>query len=226
MANDHDHGHGHGHGVDDGTNADAEQFWDAFYREGQAPWSGKPNALLVEQMGGAPAGTALDLGCGQGDDAIWLATQGWRVTGVDVSSAALARAAGRAADAGVTGSITWERHDLAASFPSGHFDLVSAFYLHSPVAVPMSREAILRSAAAALAVGGTLLIVGHAGSPSWVDSLPTVHFPTPDEVYDTLALPPPEWTIERSDVVDVEVLNPSGQPATRPDNILRLHRLG
>src|SRR5207248_161846 len=86
--------------------------------------------------------------------------------------------------------------DLASSFPSGTYGLVTSCYLHSPVELP--REDILRKAAAAVAPGGTLLIVGHAGFPSWADHQPDVHFPTLQEVLDALALPPDEWTAAAS----------------------------
>jgi len=77
----------------------------------------------------------------------------------------------------VTETIDWERHDLAVSFPRGSFDLVSACYLHSPVQMP--RERVLRSAAGAVAPGGTLLVVGHAGFPSWSQPGAEIRFPTP-----------------------------------------------
>ncbi|MQA95954.1 MAG: methyltransferase domain-containing protein [Streptosporangiales bacterium] len=116
-----------------------------------APTDGRPAGELTP-------GTALDLGCGEGADAIWLAEQGWTVTATDVSKVALDRAAAHARERGVT--VDWRRHDLAESFPEGTYDLVCAFFLHSPVDMP--RDGILRSAAAAVAPGGVLLIVGHA----------------------------------------------------------------
>ncbi len=184
----------------------------------------KPNALLVEEVANLTAGTALDLGCGQGGDAIWFARQGWHVTAVDVSASALALAADHAAAAGVAEAIDWERHDLAVSFPSGSFDLVSACYLHSPVEMP--REQVLRSAAAAVAPGGTLLVAGHAGSPSWSDHAPPIHFPTPQEVLDDLVLPAGQWEVKRSEFVTQQLPDPDGQPATPPDNVLSIRRLG
>ncbi len=201
---------------------DAPTFWEGFYREGRARWSGNPNGLLVEEVADLVPGTALDLGCGQGDDAIWLASRGWRVTAVDVSTTALARAAERAAAAGVADAITHERHDLAVDFPRGSFDLVSACYLHSPVALP--REAILRAAAAAGAPGGTLLVVGHAGPPAGSDHAHDLHFPTPQEVLDDLALVPEEWTVARIAEVERPFTDRDGHPSTRPDNVLRVRR--
>ena len=112
-------------------NGETERYWEEFYRGRGDAWSGKPNSLLVGEVSHLTAGTALDLGSGEGGDAIWLASQGWQVTGVDVSASALARAGDHAAAAGVSEAIEWERHDLALSFSSGSFDLVSACYLHS-----------------------------------------------------------------------------------------------
>ena len=209
--------------TDDLSGASA-RFWEDFYRGRPAAWSGKPNSLLVEEVSDLTPGTALDLGCGQGGDAIWLASLGWQVTAADVSATALAFAADRAAAAGVTEAIEWERHDLALSFPSGTFDLVCACYLHSPVRMP--RERVLRSAAGAVAPGGALVVVGHAGSPSWSEPHPEIHFPTPQEVLDDLALPAGQWEVKRSDFATRQLRGPDGEPATRPDNVLRVGRLG
>ena len=210
--------------AEDLSTVSGEQYWEEFYRVRRDAWSGKPNSLLVEEVSDLTPGTALDLGCGQGDDAIWLASRGWQMNAVDVSATALARAADRAAAAGMAEAIEWERHDLAVSFPSGRFDLVSACYLHSPVQMP--REGVLRSATAAVAPGGTLLVVGHAGSPSWSELDPEIHFPTPQEVLDGLALPAGRWEVKRSDFVTRRLPGPDGEPATRPDNVLTVGRLG
>lgn len=221
MKRAHEH---RGRTTDDLSGVSGEGYWEEFYRSGRGAWSGKPNQLLVGEVSDLTPGTALDLGCGQGDDAVWLALRGWRVTAVDVSATALALGADRAAAAGVTEAIEWEPHDLAVSFPSGIFDLVSACYLHSPVQMPRGR--ILRSAAGAVAAGGTLLVVGHAGFPSWGEPDPAIHFPTPQEVLDDLALPGGQWEVRRSDVVTWQLPGPDGEPATRPDNVLSVGRLG
>src|SRR3954466_10678342 len=94
---------------------DAQEFWDQFYGEREQVWSGKPNVVLMEEIHGLEPSTALDLGCGEGADAIWLAGQGWRVPGADISQAALDRAAIHAAEAGVAERITWARHDFSRS---------------------------------------------------------------------------------------------------------------
>ena len=124
------------------VDVEAERFWEGHYRRQERVWSGRPNPILVEVVGGLRPGTALDLGCGEGGDAIWLAQRGWRVIAVDVSFTALDRAATDAATAGVADRIEFRRHDLALSFPPGTFDLVSSQYLHSPV--EFSRVRVLR----------------------------------------------------------------------------------
>ncbi|MFE2843245.1 class I SAM-dependent methyltransferase [Streptomyces scopuliridis] len=202
----------------------ADQFWEDFYRAKDAVWSGNANPILVREVTGLASGTALDLGCGEGADAIWLARGGWRVTAVDVSSTALDRAAGHAAAAGVADRIDWQRHDLGLSFPTGAFDLVSAQFLHSPVEIP--RDRILRSAASAVAPGGTLLVAGHAGWPSWADDdTPGFHFPTTEEVLAALDLPAGQWRVERQETLERSLSAPDGRPGTRTDNLLRVRRL-
>jgi len=101
---------------------------------------------------------------------------------------------------------------------------VSACYLHSPV--PLPRDRVLRSAAAAVAPGGTLLVVGHAGGPSWAEPNPEIYFPTPREVLDDLALPEGRWEVHRADVVERQLVGPDGEPGTRPDNVLSVRRRG
>ena len=126
---------------------DTAEFWEDFYA-GRTRWSGRPNELLVAEVEAEiTPGDALDLGCGEGGDAIWLAQRGWQVTAVDVSANALAAATAQARRAASTGH-RWERHDLDETFPDGTFDLVVSCYLQSPVA--LGRTAILRAAAAAV----------------------------------------------------------------------------
>jgi SAM-dependent methyltransferase len=201
----------------------AEEHWDARYSESDRIWSGNPNTVLVREVGDLPPGTALDLGCGEGADAIWLAGLGWRVTATDISGVALARAAEHAAEAGVSHRITWLRADLAESFPQGRFDLVSAQFLHSWYELP--RERILRSAAAAVAPGGTLLIVGHAGPAPWDHTdHPAAHFPTPQQVLASLDLEEGQWEVLLSEEHERVQTGPDGLPATRVDNVLKLRR--
>lgn len=207
------------------TAPSAEQFWEERYRDEARVWSGRPNPLLVREVEALPPGTALDLGCGEGGDAVWLAGRGWRVTAVDISDTALRRGAEHAREAGVAAAVRWERHDLSQTFPEGTFDLVSAQFLHSPVARDGEREAILRRAAAAVAPGGVLLVGGHAGWPSWQHESPFEHhFPTTGEVLAALDLEPDRWDVEREEVVERALPAPDGSPGRRTDNILRVRR--
>ncbi|MCD0447444.1 methyltransferase domain-containing protein [Glycomyces sp. A-F 0318] len=132
--------------------------WDERYRSRERLFSGNPNGVLVAEVADLPPGRALDLGCGEGADAIWLARRGWRVTGIDLSAVALERAAAAGAD--LADRLTWTRGDLAATAPEqGAFDLVSAQYLPLPKA---PGDAALRGLLGAVAPGGTLLFAGHA----------------------------------------------------------------
>ncbi|MFD5114502.1 class I SAM-dependent methyltransferase [Streptomyces sp. NPDC058391] len=203
--------------------ATEEQFWDSRYGESDRIWSGNPNTVLVREITGLEPGSALDLGCGEGADAIWLAQRGWRVTATDISGVALDRAARHAAAEGVADRIDWQRHDLGTSFPAGTFALVSAQFLHSPGGMP--REKILRAAASAVAPGGVLLVVGHAGYPSWEPNPhPRVHLPTPEEVLASLELPDGQWDVLLSDEHQRSQTGPDGRPTTRTDNALKIRR--
>ncbi|MFB7949772.1 FAD-dependent oxidoreductase [Kitasatospora phosalacinea] len=206
---------------------DAVEFWEKRYGESEQIWSGRPNASLTVQAADLKPGRALDLGCGEGGDALWLAERGWRVTAVDISRVALERAAARAAVAGLTDRVDWQRVDLAHAFPSGAYDLVSAQFLHSPAEFP--RERVLRRAAAAVAPGGTLLVTSHAAFPVKHDHPhPDMHFPTPGEMLASLRLDPAEWTVElaeehaRHDHPEHPVTDPDARP--HRDSTLRLRR--
>ena len=164
-------------------------FWEDFYA-GERRWSGKPNASLVEEVAELGPGKALDLGCGEGGDAIWLASAGWTVTATDISQKALDIAAQHAAEAGV--EVAWQRHDLAESMPAGPFDLVTTSFLHSKVELPRAR--ILRAAAEAVAPGGALLVVGHAPSEEHRHA----DLPSLDEVIAELALAEDGWDVVTS----------------------------
>jgi SAM-dependent methyltransferase len=135
------------------------QYWDERYSSSERLFSGRPNGVLVAEATGLPPGRALDAGAGEGADAIWLAEQGWQVTAVDVSKVALDRAARAAEERGVAERIRWHRADLTQDPPPpAAFDLVSAQYL------PLERAhgpAVPRGLIAAVAPGGTLLVVGH-----------------------------------------------------------------
>ncbi|WP_349899116.1 class I SAM-dependent methyltransferase [Parafrigoribacterium soli] len=199
------------------------EFWEEFYGE-RGPWTGNPNAALVAELAERPLtpGSALDVACGTGGDAIWLAAQGWAVTGVDIARAALTQAARAAEAAGCADKIHWQQADLETAFPDGAWDLVSVAYLHSPVT--LTRERILRSAATAVAPGGTLVIIGHQGTMHWAESsdgqLPS--FPTNNETLAALDLA--DWTLVHSGEVPVMRRKPDGTAESHVDGVIRLRR--
>jgi SAM-dependent methyltransferase len=139
----------------------SQEFWDDRYRSAHQLWSGQPNPQLVTQAASLTPGDALDVGCGEGADAIWLARRGWTVTGVDISAVALERAAGHAAACGdgIARRISWRQADLLSWEPGPQrYDLVSAQFMYLPAA---DLESLHRRLAAAVRPGGTLLVVLH-----------------------------------------------------------------
>jgi SAM-dependent methyltransferase len=200
-----------------------EQAWDERYSEENRIWSGNPNVAMVAEVGDLPPGRALDLGCGEGADAVWLAGRGWRVTAVDISGVALRRAAEHAADAGVT--VDFQRHDLAKTFPDGEYDLVSAQFLH--FWGKFDREGILRRAAAAVAPGGVLLIEGHLDHGPFRhhggEDQPEIHFPTPEEVIAALDLGD-GWTVLTARIHPRLQKGPDGDLVERTDSTVKLRR--
>jgi 2-polyprenyl-3-methyl-5-hydroxy-6-metoxy-1,4-benzoquinol methylase len=146
--------------------------WDERYSGEGKIWSGDPNAQLVAEAADLSPATALDVGCGEGGDAIWLARRGWLVTGADFSAAGLARAAQHAEEAGVAERTEWWRVDARDFDPDGRsFDLVTTHYLHPPEGGMVD---VVRRLAAAVAPGGRLLVVGHA-PPAAGDDHPDAH---------------------------------------------------
>lgn len=137
----------------------SEEYWDTRYREKPRIWSGKVNRNLVAEAADLKPGRALDLGCGEGGDALWLAQHGWTVDAADISSVALERGAAAATEAGAADRISWLQRDLVTWRPEGRYDLVSAQYLHLPSEL---RKDLIAAAAAAVDPGGSLLVVGHA----------------------------------------------------------------
>lgn len=134
------------------------QHWNDRYATSEFVWTTSANRFLPPEVEGLKPGRALDLACGEGRNAVWLATQGWDVTGVDFSSAGLEKAAALAEAAGVTASTRWVCADATAWDPDAGFDLVVVFYLQLAAE---QRRAAMSVAASALAPGGILLVVGH-----------------------------------------------------------------
>jgi SAM-dependent methyltransferase len=215
---------------------DAAALWDERYRSKPQIWSGKPNPQLVREAGGLRPGHALDLGCGEGADAIWLAQHGWTVTAVDVSGVALERARGHekaalaresvhAAQGAIASRIHWQQADLEQWQPGDSFDLVTSQFLHSQ---ELAWQGPLRAAAAAVKPGGTLLVVGHHPDrlPPW-GGAHTHHnmFYTADELVRELGLDGPGWQLEVQTSRERPVTGPEGQHATIADVVVRASRL-
>ncbi len=135
----------------------AREDWNARYAQKELVWSAEPNRLFAAEVAALSPGRALDLACGEGRNAVWLAEHGWRVTGVDFSDVALAKAAELAASRGV--EVEWVVADVLDYEPDPRgFDLVALLYLQLP------REELLqalRSAVGSVAPGGTLVVLAH-----------------------------------------------------------------
>ncbi len=135
------------------------QDWNDRYAAHDLVWGAEPNRFVEQELGAlARRGRALDLACGEGRNAIWLAKQGWQVTALDYSHVAIERGRRLALEQGV--EIEWIEADVTAFVPeSGAFALVVIAYLHLP---EEQRRAVLAHAAAALAPGAMLFMIGHA----------------------------------------------------------------
>jgi SAM-dependent methyltransferase len=169
----------------------ARALWDTVYTERERLWSGNPNGALLAEIADLDPGRVLDVGCGEGADAVWLARRGWDVTAIEVSGVALERARRHARDAGV--EIAWVHAGLIeAPLPPASFDLVSAQY----PALPRTRDAAAeRALLAAVAPGGVLLLVHHAGMEN---QEPRPGMDPADYVWPTMvaALLDADWSIE------------------------------
>ncbi len=132
--------------------------WEERYGSPDRVWSGKPNPQLVTEAQHLTPGTALDIGCGEGADTIWLAERGWQVTGLDFSQAGLDRAAAAADAAGIADRTTWERADIRTWQPTTSYDLISSQFMHL---LDGGMPGLVARLADALNPDGTLLVVGH-----------------------------------------------------------------
>lgn len=183
--------------------------WDKRYAEADLVWGAPPNRYVVQHTTALPQGRALDLACGEGRNALWLATRGWAVTGVDFSAVALGKAAEIAAGApnSVISRLTWQHADVVELAIDPGYDLVLMVYLHLP---PEQRRTVLAKACTALEPGGRLVVVAHdlsnltegyGGPPD-----PTILF-TPEDVQEEL---PTDMTSLTAGRVNREVSTPEG----------------
>jgi SAM-dependent methyltransferase len=196
--------------------------WDERYRTADFVWKTEPNRFLPPEVEALRPGRALDLACGEGRNAVWLATQGWEATGVDFSATGLEKAARLAASNRVT--VEWVCADVTTWEPSVRFDLVVVFYLQLAAG---PRRSAMAAAARSLAPGGTLLVVAHdltnlthgVGGPQ----SPTLLY-TPDDVRDDLAASGvSDLVVERAERVDRPVETGTGT-AVAVDCLVRAGR--
>ena len=223
----------------------AADHWENQYAERERRWSGRANPTMTEVVSALPDGSrgdVLELGCGEGGDAVWLAEHGWRVTAVDISASATTRAAAGAAEKGVGDRITWVTDDLTTWTTDDTFDLVTATFFHSAVALPRTR--ILRRAADRIRPGGHMLIISHvfenpgdippwAGHHHGAENDDTAfgdrirHLLTPAQELAELALEEHGWEVVTQQVRTREATGPDGhQTASVKDGVVLLRRTG
>jgi thioredoxin reductase/SAM-dependent methyltransferase len=220
-----EHQHGNRHGAQE-VRHDRE-FWEERYRSAPLIWSGRPNPQLVDEVADLSPGTAVDVACGEGGDALWLAGRGWRVTAVDLAQTALDRVDAAAAQAGpeVAARVRTVRADVGTWVPGeDRYDLVTSHFLHLP---PADRAHAFGRMAGAVAPGGTLLVVAHhasdlrttAGRPD----VPELFFEPEDVV---AVLEPDEWDVLVAEARPRQAVDPDGREITIRDTVVRARRHG
>lgn len=210
--------HEHGDEVHD------RAWWEDRYRAGEGLWSGRPNDVLVAEVADLPPGRALDAGAGEGGDALWLAERGWQVTALDLSEVALQRGARAAAERGLVDRVEWRQADLAEEPPvADAYDLVTSAFLHPSADV---REKVIRGLAAAVAPGGTLLVVNHDPS-ELARGLPRHARPEYFASAGELAafLDPAEWEVQVAEARPREARAHEGDAHHVADAVLRARRV-
>lgn len=202
------------------------QHWESRYAGSGSLWSGEINPTFreaIESLELDDVSPALDLGCGEGADAVWLARRGVRVTGVDLSPTAVARAAGAAERMGVAALAQFVAADLSEWLRDNaaqRFGLVTATFLHSPTAEGgFDRAALIRAAAGSVRDGGFFVSVSHAAAPPWAaGAFPGV---TPAEELANLGA---GWEVLRAGVVSRSVER-DGDEVTLEDGVVIAHRV-
>jgi len=203
-------------------------YWERRYADADRVWSGRVNRVLADVASELTPGRALDLGCGEGADVIWLAERGWSATGVDLSPTAVRRASEAARAAGIPEArarfVAADLANLHEATGDERYQLVTASFLHSPVELP--RAEVLRHAAGLVASGGHLLITSHADFPPW-SNVPHEHAPrflTPEQEIEALGLERGAWEVLLAETRERPATGPGGEPATLEDAIVLLRR--
>lgn len=211
--------------IEHGPEVAPAEYWEHRYRDAEGMWSGRVNVVVADIAADLPPGSALDLGCGEGADVLWLAERGWTATGIDISPTAIARAEDAARAAGISEDrARFLAADLADLAEGERYDLVTASFLQSPVELP--RDEILRAATARVAPGGHLLLTSHAAAPPWA----TAHrghehrFPTPEGEIAALDLGADAWDTVIAEMRTRAVIGPDGDAAALDDTVVLLRR--
>jgi SAM-dependent methyltransferase len=219
----HDNSHsshcerGHGDTHPEGVQFDRE-YWENHWSERGEERDLPVNPYLPLETAELPVGSALDAGCGEGTEAIWLADRGWQVTGVDISASALTVAERRSVARGLDADISWVEADITRWHPARTWDLVVSSYAHAEI----GQLALYRLLSGFVAPGGDLLIVGHLltgadhGHPVGVTVLPE----DIAELFTGMG-----WTVEAS-YRHIRTVWPGDQPVQLQDAVVRVRRRG
>ncbi len=203
------------------------EFWESRYLGKDSIWSGKVNQVLADVASTLTPGRALDLGCGEGGDALWLAENGWTAVGVDLSPTAVERGMAAARQKGLPfESVRLEAGDLTTWNTNERFDLVTCSYLHSwPAEIP--RDEILHRSTGFVAPGGHLLVTSHAEPPPWADpeSSKMHSLPTPESDFEALQLDPAKWEAITVETRERVATGPEGVIGELKDGVVLVRRL-
>ena len=197
--------------------------WEERYASVEQLWSGRPNGWLPELAVDWEPGAALEIGCGEGADVLWLAERGWWVIGLDLSVTAIGRLTGQAERLGVASRVNGRVHDAGDGLPAGPFDLVTSFYVHGghePGSLDL--VALLSDAAARVAPGGHLLTAVHAVNPPWHTHHARTY--TAAELLEGLAAATAGWAVALGGERDRRATGPDGQEGHRADAVVCLRR--
>ena len=202
---------------------EAQAFWDKVHRRRDRSCQHAPHPYVRKALASAVPGRALELGCGHGNTAVWLASRGWTVTAVDISRIALDAAAEHAERVGVSSRITWQHADLRDWTTERTFDLVAALFLHT--LLELDAPALLARAAAQTRVRGTLLSVGHYTLPPWAwNRDKTDGLRCASEIAAALGVHEPEWRTILAEELPRTVTDHDGHSSTVLDTVLHAVR--
>ena len=195
-----------------------KEEWDRRYKENDLVWGWAPNELLVQEVNDLKPGRSLDMACGEGRNAIWLASIGWKSTGIDFSSEGIKKGKQTADKLGV--EVEWLEADLRKwEPPESAYDLIVSLYVHM---MPDEIERVHRNAVTALAPGGTMIVIGHDltnltdgyGGPPFPDVLFT-----PERIAQDLD----QLVIEKAERAKRTVKTDDGEK-TAIDTLVRAHK--